>query len=463
MCRDLRVLIWDDTKTSRVAEVMQFSTFVELKESGVIRDNSTIERTNVNQIMETTANHDTEDLHTSSIDLPLGDQGNNNQHSIEPSNEMKHETDGEIDDPNTRGSSVEEQVSSSEEVYVETLTYPGESVLNPADKIEVKSTYLHFPHIEAKINLDGTIRIVKAATLTLQSCEQLEVFQSIPEEIIERDKQLYDDFNILYNVTLDVGCLEQTIGGRVRTFLAFHYPEGNAYPSNDRKGRSEYVEQEELQLLYRYDIKSAVSFSYLTKNKEVQVRFLFTYCYLACNPSTTKYAPRRFILVSILTTLCVSPFNVYVVWDTLLNAMVEWHGEHLVRYFWSDTSEHVDYTFLRENLDLWFLRRKFYYDRTRTIPRDYHYPGNMDRTFDVKPDIAEKKFNEWKLTCGLRKVSDLEALPKRQSKQTHFFVTKPTTTYSISDDKEKNPKARKKRSNPTRLNNDSKFKILMFV
>ena len=59
--------------------------------------------------------------------------------------------------------------------------------------------------------------------------------------------------------------------------------------------------------------------------------------------------------MSILTTLCIIPYNVFVIWDTKYNWMMEWQGEDIIKYFWCDATE-VDYKHLRSNWILILLK-----------------------------------------------------------------------------------------------------------
>ena len=57
--------------------------------------------------------------------------------------------------------------------------------------------------------------------------------------------------------------------------------------------------------------------------------------------------------------------------------MMEWQGEDILKYFCCDYATEVDYNHLRSRLDSHFDKIFCYYDYNRTIPRDYHCPGNV--------------------------------------------------------------------------------------
>jgi hypothetical protein len=57
--------------------------------------------------------------------------------------------------------------------------------------------------------------------------------------------------------------------------------------------------------------------------------------------------------------------------------MLEWQGEDIIKYFWCDLAEKVDYPYLREKLNNHFKNKLYYYDYTRNIPRDYHNIGDV--------------------------------------------------------------------------------------
>jgi hypothetical protein len=211
----------------------------------------------------------------------------------------------------------------------------------------------------------------------------------IPEPIYENEIQLHNQLLELNDISKNMENLKLRIGGRDRTFWTFHYPPENSYPSNDRRGIWEFIELNELQLLYRYDIKAVMSFNCQDRGfggngrrKILRPRLFMSYFYLVCN-ECEKFTPKRFVLVSILTTLCVAPFNVYVIWDNLLETMIEWQGENIIKYFWCDFNSKVDHKLYRDRLDYHFRRRCYYYDKKRTIPRDYHNIGKLLFYFNV--------------------------------------------------------------------------------
>jgi hypothetical protein len=128
---------------------------------------------------------------------------------------------------------------------------------------------------------------------------------------------------------------------------------------NIRRKLGEYVESIELQVIYRCEVKSAISLMAQSGNARVRRNRLFiSYCYLACNKSK-KFQPKRFILVSILTTLCIAPYNLFVIWDTKFNWMIEWQGEDIIKYFWCDfchrsklciSKREIGFTFCKKNI-----------------------------------------------------------------------------------------------------------------
>ena len=202
----------------------------------------------------------------------------------------------------------------------------------------------------------------------------------IPENIYADEDRLLKDFFDLDSAK-GKSAHVITISGREREFTTFHYPLDNHSQRNKsmniRRKLGEYVESIELQVIYRYEVKSAISLMAQCGNARVRRNRLFiSYCYLACNKSK-KFQSKRFILVSILTTLCIAPYNLFVIWDTKFNWMIEWQGEDIIKYFWCDFVTEVNYVYLRGKLDSHFAKKKYCYDYSRTIPRDYHYPGNV--------------------------------------------------------------------------------------
>ena len=182
----------------------------------------------------------------------------------------------------------------------------------------------------------------------------------IPENIYADENRLLKDFFDLDSAKGKPAHVI-TISGREREFTTFHYPLDNHSQRNKsmniRRKLGEYVESIELQVIYRYEVKSAISLMAQCGNARVRRNRLFiSYCYLACNKSK-KFQPKRFILVSILTTLCIAPYNLFVIWDTKFNWMIEWQGEDIIKYFWCDFVTEVNYVYLRGKLDSHFAKK----------------------------------------------------------------------------------------------------------
>ena len=182
----------------------------------------------------------------------------------------------------------------------------------------------------------------------------------IPENIYADEDRLLKDFFDLDSAK-GKSAHVITISGREREFTTFHYPLDNHSQRNKsmniRRKLGEYVESIELQVIYRYEVKSAISLMAQCGNARVRRNRLFiSYCYLACNKSK-KFQPKRFILVSILTTLCIAPYNLFVIWDTKFNWMIEWQGEDIIKYFWCDFVTEMNYVYLRGKLDSHFAKK----------------------------------------------------------------------------------------------------------
>jgi hypothetical protein len=182
----------------------------------------------------------------------------------------------------------------------------------------------------------------------------------IPENIYADEDRLLKDFFDLDSAK-GKSAHVITISGREREFTTFHYPLDNHSQRNKsmniRRKLGEYVESIELQVIYRYEVKSAISLMAQCGNARVRRNRLFiSYCYLACNKSK-KFQSKRFILVSILTTLCIAPYNLFVIWDTKFNWMIEWQGEDIIKYFWCDFVTEVNYVYLRGKLDSHFAKK----------------------------------------------------------------------------------------------------------
>lgn len=82
----------------------------------------------------------------------------------------------------------------------------------------------------------------------------------------------------------------------------------------------------------------------------------------------------------------------------------------------------------------------------RAVPRDQHTPGDMDHKYDFGEVVAKNRYDEWKMTIGLRKVADYGGKPKRQPK--------PLVTFTIDN---QTTRKRKKRAATNRVSNESKL------
>jgi hypothetical protein len=303
------------------------------------------------------------------------DLSDNQVEGNENSNEMVDQSDNEEGNTkdNTNEDDVEDDVGF---VSNEDIIHDNELSLNGS----LENRFLQ-DYTNATTKADASkFRVSVTSKFTLDK-DTPDNWYIIPERSYENESRLYNQLIEINDLSKNIENVTLNIGGRDRTLWAFHYPPENSYPSNDRRGIWEFVEKSELQLLYRYDIKAVMTFNCKDRGfgrngrgKVLRPRLFITYSYLVCN-ECDKFAPKRFVLVSILTTLCVSPFNVYVIWDNLLDTMIEWQGEHIIKYFWCDFSTKINHKSFRDRLDFHFRRRSYYYDKSRTIPRDYHNIG----------------------------------------------------------------------------------------
>lgn len=111
-------------------------------------------------------------------------------------------------------------------------------------------------------------------------------------------------------------------------------------------------------------------------------RVWYSMCQMECHPSP-KYKRNQIILVAILTTLCVTARNDFVVYDKETKLLELWTIS-MIKPFWCcpevDLPNRETLLTLRHRF---FHTRLWYYDSSRGIPRNTQNPGNFDREYQV--------------------------------------------------------------------------------
>jgi hypothetical protein len=305
-------------------------------------------------------------------------------------------------------------------------------------------------------------------------------WKKIPEFVFKADSYYMNKFNDLNDSSKQLPSLSIEINYLAREFATFHY----ADPLNvcyQRRTPKEYVEVGETMLLYRYDIRAAICNNYqelqASGKTKLRHRFYVTFCRLSCNENRL-FGPIRFTLLSILTTLCISPYTVYLLWDHDRRYVVELKDEFILKYFWCDFGEMImkeEYEFLKEQRDNFFKKHLYVYDHDALVCRDTHGEGKTiyivsDKywiyilsclMFNLRTGQKEsrntieerdKAFSHWKMVIGPRTPESIEAATQnrrgRPSKRPQLFSNENL------DIKKPGPATRSKQSNNFCINPD---------
>ena len=120
----------------------------------------------------------------------------------------------------------------------------------------------------------------------------------------------------------------------------------------------------------------------------------------------------EFILVAIMTTLCATNRNDFIVYYTKRNALEKWESMDLMRSFYCVPEKVVENASeLHKMRAVMFDQYQWIYDDIRCIPRDTKNPGNKSDTYKTK--AYKKSFTYWTIQKGTRKlpyISDKDAM-----------------------------------------------------
>jgi hypothetical protein len=135
-------------------------------------------------------------------------------------------------------------------------------------------------------------------------------------------------------------------------------------------------------------------------------RVYFSMCHLERWESVDEHSTQsiintNFILIAIMTTLCVTSRNDFLVYNTNLKKIEKWDSTELIRMFWCVPEKPI------ENIsELYKLRLEFFdinswiYDERRLVPRDIHNPS--DRSEDQQTVNYKEASLMWTLRKGVR-------------------------------------------------------------
>jgi hypothetical protein len=131
-------------------------------------------------------------------------------------------------------------------------------------------------------------------------------------------------------------------------------------------------------------------------------RAFVSLCQLEFTPDSLddkRYEKYQLSLVCILTTLCTTARNDFLIYDAKLNTICLWqNGMELMRNCYCNRKIRVDRNALLELRDAFFTRYRWFYDSSRQISRNHQNPGNYDVKYQKANHLEESM--KWKLSVG---------------------------------------------------------------
>ena len=131
-------------------------------------------------------------------------------------------------------------------------------------------------------------------------------------------------------------------------------------------------------------------------------RAFISFCqleYIPDSPDDKRYEKYQLSLVAILTTLCTTARNDFLIFDSKLQSIVLWkNGMELMRNCYCNRAIPVDRAQLLTLRDAFFARYRWFYDESRCISRNHQNPGNYDDQYRKANHLEESK--KWQLIIG---------------------------------------------------------------
>lgn len=160
------------------------------------------------------------------------------------------------------------------------------------------------------------------------------------------------------------------------------------------------------------------------------VRAYLSYCQLQYIPQAsddTRYTRLQIILVGILTTLCVTARNDFLVLNTAVGKrggeIERWaDGMKYMKWFFCSPEIPVDKNFLISKRDEFFSKGQWWYDPNRRIARNHQNISNYSSQYQSANHLEES--SKWKLGVGPR-LSAIAATEAAMSKSTNTVTVRP--------------------------------------
>ena len=246
----------------------------------------------------------------------------------------------------------------------------------------------------------------------------------MPERVLEEERKLVGFLSQLYANTTKVLSREIDVGGNIVTLRTFHYPPSNMVAPRNGKQKT-FIDATDMPLLFSYEFKAALiivlkqvlyinlSFKlllhqlawyllFIQANKRFASRAFLSYCQLVYMPESMEdkmFEKYQLILIGVLTTLCVSARNDFLILDTLLNKVILWNsGMQFMKNCYCNRAIPIDKAMLKSKRDEFFSINRWWYDPSRGISRNHQNPGNYDVKYKSSDHLNETA--KWSAIAG---------------------------------------------------------------
>ena len=163
-------------------------------------------------------------------------------------------------------------------------------------------------------------------------------------------------------------------------------------------------------------------------------RAYLSYCqleYVPQAPSDTRYTKHQLILVGILTTLCVTARNDFIILNTAVGKTggeIELWKDALkyMKCFFCCPEVNVDKNFLIVKRDEFFSKGQWWYDPKRGIARNHQNPSNYSEKYRSANHLEESA--KWKIGVGprLSAINATAAMMSSKSPKTSSSTIRPS-------------------------------------
>ena len=175
------------------------------------------------------------------------------------------------------------------------------------------------------------------------------------------------------------------------------------------------------------------------------MRTYLAYCQLEYHREDDKYDKYQLVLVGILTTLCSTSRNDFLIFNKKMGTSGDcelWrNGMQLMKDCYCRPGIKLDKIALIKHRDTWIGRMHLWYDSKRGVPRNTQNPGNYSPEYQ-RPNHFEETA-KWKANVGLRVSSSNKAIaPAAAAKRKNINII----TTNLKEARATDAKAQRKKS-----------------